>query len=236
MMTELDKFCSRSKDEQTNSLHKLLGQQFSSGLETLRELLTHSLYEETVPQFYTTEGFRSLFAMIGTNGQGIGTSSLSVWVKNCDDLDLAACDRERLDSYIDDLYTSIEEADRVYDEDGMEIECTQDAFLNCEGSGLYVTQSAANHSCIPNAQISFPYNNSVLRFTATRDIPAHQEVFISYLDECMMGRSRHSRQKYLRENYLFICDCGKCESESADPDITSDDDEEEMEEMSSGEE
>lgn len=48
-------------------------------------------------------------------------SSLSVWVKNCDDLDLAACDRERLDSYIDDLYTSIEEADRVYDEDGMEI-------------------------------------------------------------------------------------------------------------------
>ena len=54
------------------------------------------------------------------------------------------------------------------------VECSHDAFLNCEGSGLYITQSAANHSCVPNAQISFPYNNSVLRFTAINDIPAQQ--------------------------------------------------------------
>lgn len=52
------------------------------------------------------------------------------------------------------------------------VECSHDAFLNCEGSGLYLTQSAANHSCLPNAEISFPYNNSTLRFTATKDLPA----------------------------------------------------------------
>ena len=27
-----------------------------------------------------------------------------------------------------------------------------------------------------------------------------------------------------RENYLFICDCEKCKSQSTDPDLTSDDD------------
>lgn len=51
-------------------------------------------------------------------------------------------------------------------------DCGSDVFLNCEGSGLYVMQSAANHSCRPNAEISFPHNNFVLRFTATRDIAA----------------------------------------------------------------
>jgi len=57
------------------------------------------------------------------------------------------------------------------------LEGTQDAFLNCEGSGLYLRQSAANHSCMPNAETSFPYNNSVLRFTAKEDIAAGQVSF-----------------------------------------------------------
>ena len=48
-------------------------------------------------------------------------SSLSVWVKNCDNLELSDNDREKLDEYIDDLYKRIDEADRVYDEDGMEM-------------------------------------------------------------------------------------------------------------------
>jgi len=33
-------------------------------------------------------------------------------------------------------------------------------FLNCEGSGLYVTQSKCNHSCSPNAEVCFLHNNN----------------------------------------------------------------------------
>ena len=44
-----------------------------AGIETLRELLTQCLYEESVSHWYTADGFKSLFALIGTNGQGIGT-------------------------------------------------------------------------------------------------------------------------------------------------------------------
>ena len=44
-----------------------------ASIETLRELLTQCLYEESVSHWYTADGFKSLFALIGTNGQGIGT-------------------------------------------------------------------------------------------------------------------------------------------------------------------
>lgn len=54
----------------------------------------------------------------------------------------------------------------------------------------------------------------------------------------MLSRSRHSRQKELKENYLFNCTCSKCEAQKNEPDVTSDeeeeddddDDEDEMEE------
>ena len=42
----------------------------------------------------------------------------------------------------------------------------------------------------------------------------------SYLDECDRERSRHSRVKILRENYLFSCVCPKCAVESTEPDVT----------------
>ena len=44
---------------------------------------------------------------------------MSVWVKQCDDLKLEETDREQLDSFIDDIYSMIEEVDK-YDENGME--------------------------------------------------------------------------------------------------------------------
>ena len=64
-----------------------------------------------------------------------------------------------------------------------------------------------------------------------------QEICISYLDECMLQRSRHSRQKHLREHYLFTCTCNLCTQQADDPDVTSDEeddmDEEDEEEMTS---
>ncbi|XP_060684069.1 histone-lysine N-trimethyltransferase SMYD5 isoform X1 [Hemiscyllium ocellatum] len=205
-------FCSRTANEEEEIVHKLIGDKFQGQLETLRQLFTKALYEDTLSQWFTPEGFRSLFALVGTNGQGIGTSSLSQWVHGCDALQLPAQLREELDAFIDQLYKDIEK------ESG--------EFLNCEGSGLYVLQSCCNHSCDPNAETSFPENNFLLHLTALRDIKAGEEVCITYLDCCQRDRSRHTRHRILRENYLFVCSCPKCVAQAADPDLTSDEEEE----------
>ena len=101
-------------------------------------------------------------------------------------------------------------------------------FLKAEGSALYAIQSACNHSCRPNAEPTFRQSNHTLFLVATRDIEENQEIFISYLDECALSRSRHSRRKILRENYLFICQCSKCLEEADQEDVTSEDDSEDM--------
>lgn len=68
-------------------------------------------------------------------------------------------------------------------------------FLNNEGSALYVTQSKINHSCVPNAQPAFPNSDHTLAIKALANIKAGEEICISYLDECALEQSRHSRQK-----------------------------------------
>ena len=78
--------------------------------------------------------------------------------------------------------------------------------------------------------MTFPENNDALALVALRDIEDGEEICISYLEECQRTRSRHSRQKQLRENYVFICECEKCEEEKDEPDVTSDEEEEEDEE------
>ncbi|XP_036406968.1 SET and MYND domain-containing protein 5 [Megalops cyprinoides] len=205
-------FCSRTANEEEEIAHKLLGEKFQGQLALLRNLFTTALYDDHLNRWFTPEGFRSLFSLVGTNGQGIGTSSLSQWVHGCDTLELSGQQREQLDTFIDQLYKDIEKE-------------TGD-FLNCEGSGLFLLQSSCNHSCVPNAEASFPDNNFLLHLTALCDISPGEEVCISYLDCCQRERSRHSRHKILRENYLFVCTCPRCVSQAEDPDLTSEDDEE----------
>lgn len=52
----------------------------------------------------------------------------------------------------------------------------------------------------------------------------------------MLSRSRHSRQKELRENYNFQCTCQKCEEQKDDDDVTSSDEDEDDEEAMDDEE
>ena len=151
------------------------------------------------------EGFRSLFTLIGRNGQGIGTSSFSVWVRNV----TAKNTESSVDSLIDTIYEDMDK------ESG--------DFLNNEGSALYSVQSACNHSCDPNVESTFPFSNHTLVLVASRDVNEGEELFISYLDECVLSRSRHSRRKILEENYLFFCKCSHCETEADQLDVTSDD-------------
>ncbi|XP_064421011.1 histone-lysine N-trimethyltransferase SMYD5 isoform X2 [Latimeria chalumnae] len=182
-MNLFSQFCSRTANEEEEIIHKLLGEKFKGQLEILRKLFAEVLYDERLSRWFTPEGFRSLFALVGTNGQGIGTSSLSQWVHGCDALDLPTRKREQLDAFVDQLYKDIE---KVTGE-----------FLNCEGSGLYILQSCCNHSCIPNAEVSFPDNNFLLHLTTLIDIQPGEEICISYLDCCQRDRSRHSRHKIL---------------------------------------
>lgn len=60
-------------------------------------------------QWFTPDGFRSLLALIGTNGQGIGTSSFSRWVRNVSALELPREERIQVDKLIDHIYDEMEE-------------------------------------------------------------------------------------------------------------------------------
>lgn len=211
LIGKLEEFQSISVNEDLMIFHKLLGESFSEQLKVLFSLTKEAF---DLREFLNLEKFKSLFALIGTNGQGIGTSSLAIWVHNITDSSNSnIVDMEKVDPFIDDLYSKIDEV--------------VGPFLNNEGSALYLNQSKINHSCRPNAEVTFPHSNHTLAVVAEEVINVGDEIFISYLDECNLNRSRHSRQKVLMENYLFVCNCPKCEEELNQPDVTSDEEEEE---------
>lgn len=211
-------FLHSASSDQEHTCLKILGDKFAEPLERLRlaSIQLFAAKPDHIDWFLTPDGFISLFALVGRNGQGVGSSSFATWVKRLEkdvQARLQSKDSEKLDTLIDTIYTAIENFAGLQ-------------FMNNEGTGLYAIHSKANHSCNPNAEVAFPFNNNELVLNATRSIEPGEEILISYLDECDRERSRHSRQKILRENYLFTCGCCKCGAESADPDITS---EEEME-------
>ncbi|KAH9520079.1 SET and MYND domain-containing protein 5 [Bulinus truncatus] len=208
-------FTNVTVNEQERIVHKLLGDQFQVQREVLLQQLKETLYEEAVQQWFTAEGFHSLLALIGTNGQGIGSSSFSCWVKNTEKLSLGDAEKKQLDDLIAQLYEQLDEV--------------SGDFLDCEGSALYQLQSSCNHSCVPNAEVTYPNGNNTLVMVALRDIAPEEEVTISYLNSCHLERGRHTRQKALRENYLFTCSCERCLSEADDASITSEEtDEDDM--------
>ncbi|KAG5672396.1 hypothetical protein PVAND_002527 [Polypedilum vanderplanki] len=206
---KLNEFCNRSVNEDLMLAHKMLGDSYKSQISELQETMKKAFADDTeFERYLTDDGFISLLAIIGTNSQGIGTSSFADYVKSISELQLSEEKRSEIDDFIDSIYTRLNE--------------TVGEFLNSEGSGLYSIQSKINHSCNPNSEIIFPDSNSLLQVIALRDIKQNEEITISYLDECQLSRSRHSRQKYLQENYIFECFCEKCESQVNDADLTSD--------------
>ncbi|XP_051171373.1 histone-lysine N-trimethyltransferase SMYD5 [Leptopilina boulardi] len=206
----LSQFCHRTINETQEIAHNLLGEKFVGQIDLLRKTMQNVLNTEFVQDWFTPEGFKSLLALVGTNGQGIGTSAFSRWVKNVTNLQLSDDQRMQVDKLIDKIYDDMEEV--------------VGTFLNNEGSGLYTLQSTINHSCLPNAVVEFPYSNSTLVLKVIRDIEPEEEICIAYLDECLLERSRHSRQKALSSQYLFICKCTRCLLQAEDPDVTSEED------------
>lgn len=197
----------RSTHDNTQIVHKFLGPAFVNQVNVLRDLLhtaMRSLLRESTAlcdDLLSEDGFHALLAMIGTNGQGVGTSAISHWVEMCsgsnDNLTMSESERADLDAYIDHLYEQLEEH-------------TGTEFLNNEGIGLYAVQSAANHSCAPNAECQFKDNCSRLSLVALRDIKQGEEIMISYLGECAQSDRGEKRRERLKEHYLFVCTCDRC--------------------------
>ena len=50
-----------------------------------------------------------MIALVGTNGQGVGTSSFSRWVKNVSALELPVDQRIQVDKLIDHIYDEMDE-------------------------------------------------------------------------------------------------------------------------------
>lgn len=48
-------------------------------------------------------------ALVGTNGQGIGTSPLAMWVSSVLELTMSDDERQQIDLFIDKLYQYVEE-------------------------------------------------------------------------------------------------------------------------------
>jgi len=212
LLVRFSQFLDTAQDDHRNIAHKLLGQKFTEQVETISQLFQDlRIGTELMPKLKTVEGMQSMFALIGMNGQGIGTSSLSQYVTNVDSLALDDDERQVTDGVIDQVYESMEQQ--------------SGQFLNCEGSGLFQLASCTNHSCEPNAEVTFPHNSSTMVMVALSDIQPGEEICISYLDECQRERSRHSRRKHLRENYVFECLCEKCEQQTGDMSETSEEEE-----------
>eukprot|EP00730_Choanoeca_flexa_P014248 TRINITY_DN6160_c0_g1_i3.p1 TRINITY_DN6160_c0_g1~~TRINITY_DN6160_c0_g1_i3.p1 ORF type:complete len:395 (+),score=42.04 TRINITY_DN6160_c0_g1_i3:2-1186(+) len=130
--------------------HKLVQPQFESQLETLVTMVRAWLTDDTpdhpdkqdiIGEWLSDNGWRKLWAMVATNGAGIGICAIAEYDSALNELEVDDEGRQELDEFMDGLY------ERLDEEVG--------PFLNVEGSGLYALHSACNHSCQPNAEVRF---------------------------------------------------------------------------------
>ena len=70
--------------------------------------------------------------------------------------------------------------------------------------------ATVNHSCDPNAVITF--DGPILSLRSSRAIESDEEISISYID---CTNPYHMRQEELRDRYFFSCRCGRCQRESS---------------------
>ncbi|XP_046547592.1 histone-lysine N-methyltransferase SMYD3-like [Haliotis rubra] len=75
------------------------------------------------------------------------------------------------------------------------------------GSGVYLSPSLLDHSCVPNAVAVFI--GTTLSVRCLTDIPSDQptQVLISYIDQLAPSGER---RKQLEEQYYFTCQCRRC--------------------------
>lgn len=211
-------FCHKAENDHNQLIHKLMGDRFNSQIEHLRAVFLSAINVEKVQPWFTPEGFKTLFALLGTNAQGIGTNPLTKWYEKVNaSLVEKGEEQAKFEEWIDELYASFEA------KTGLD-------FLDNEGSGLYRLQSSLNHSCDSNAEVFFPNNSSKLAVRAKEDIGVGEEICISYINECLVGKGFRTRQRYLEENYLFKCVCGLCVEQALNDNGEEEEEEDEFDE------
>ncbi|KAG0361979.1 SET and MYND domain-containing protein 3 [Podila minutissima] len=81
------------------------------------------------------------------------------------------------------------------------------------GLGLYIQSMAfMNHSCVPNCV--YVFKGPKVECRVIRDIQPGEEMTISYIDQ--VGTTRE-RQRQLKEQYHFVCECPLCHFLPANP-------------------
>ncbi len=80
------------------------------------------------------------------------------------------------------------------------------------GTAIYITASLLNHSCDPNLNVGFPYNDGTVVLTAARDVEPGEQLTISYIDRDLPVPAR---QEQLLFSYGFKCGCDRCKEEAA---------------------
>lgn len=103
-------FSHHTRNENAELVHKMLGEKFAGQLSMLHSLLLQAVSHHGVEDLLTVEGFQMLLAIIGTNGQGLGTSAISQWVMRSSELSLEVSEKEQLDGFIDKLYENMDQA------------------------------------------------------------------------------------------------------------------------------
>ena len=81
------------------------------------------------------------------------------------------------------------------------------------GTGIYLAPSILDHSCSPNAVVTF--DGFHLRVQLLEDLPVldWDSIRISYID---LMNCNSDRKKELKERYYFDCDCPRCNSDDID--------------------
>lgn len=81
------------------------------------------------------------------------------------------------------------------------------------GTGVYLAPSIVDHSCAPNAVVTF--DGFKLRLRLIQELPTldWNSVRISYIE---LMSSNHDRRKELKDRYYFDCDCRRCHTDDVD--------------------
>lgn len=96
-------------NEEDKIYHKMLGANFESQMAALYKSFCNAFQQEDFAIFTKPDAFKSLMALIGTNSQGVATSSFAEWVKKVSALSLPEKEKEKLETCIDELYNKVGE-------------------------------------------------------------------------------------------------------------------------------
>lgn len=111
----LKDFQDKVVNEDATIAHKMLGTNFERQLADLYPLYCKAFGKNSdeavnMDMFLSPQAFKTFFAIIGTNGQGLGTSPFAGWVKRVSEKSGRSEDEEAaVNTLIDDLYERLDE-------------------------------------------------------------------------------------------------------------------------------